>query len=100
MLIIVIDRRISTFEALDNVSMSSDEELEFSIDDAWITMFAKTFGNLEELLPLSTDIKEAFANGTGEDQHFIQELALFIGKFLTVSIYLWWGPFLNIIIHK
>ncbi|XP_063606328.1 exportin-1-like [Penaeus indicus] len=53
-----------------------------SYDESYILMFSQTITKLEEMLPLDTNIREAYANGQDAEQQFIQNLALFLCTFL------------------
>lgn len=46
-------------------------------DDAFTTLFSQTMAQLELMLPLDINIKEAFAKGQDAEQNFIQNLAMF-----------------------
>lgn len=47
-------------------------------DDAFAALFAQTMAQLELMLPLDINIKEAFAKGHDAEQNFIQNLAMFL----------------------
>nr|CAG4635920.1 EOG090X00LI [Eubosmina coregoni] len=47
-------------------------------DDAFVALFAQTMAQLELMLPLDINIKEAFAKGHDAEQNFIQNLAMFL----------------------
>lgn len=47
-------------------------------DDAFAALFAQTMAQLELMLPLDINIKEAFAKGYDAEQNFIQNLAMFL----------------------
>ncbi|KAL7643340.1 UNVERIFIED_CONTAM: hypothetical protein RMT77_006632 [Armadillidium vulgare] len=51
-------------------------------DEAYVLMFSNTVTQLQEMLPLETNIKDAYSNGSDSDQQFIQNLALFLCTFL------------------
>jgi len=51
-------------------------------DDAYMSMFSHTMTHLQDMLPVETNIKEAYAKGNDSDQQFIQNLALFLCTFL------------------
>ncbi|CAH1969506.1 unnamed protein product [Acanthoscelides obtectus] len=51
-------------------------------DDMFVNLFSQTMTQLEIMLPLSTDIKTAYACGHDQEQNFIQNLALFLCTFL------------------
>jgi len=47
-------------------------------DDAFTSLFAQTMVQLEQMLPLSINIREAYAKGHDAEQNFIQNLAMFL----------------------
>ena len=51
-------------------------------DEAFVEMFRSTMQQLEVMLPVDTNIKEAYAGGQDSEQQFIQDLALFFCTFL------------------
>ena len=51
-------------------------------DEMFVALFTQTMNHLAQLLPVDTNIKEAYANGTDSEQQFIQDLALFFCTFL------------------
>ncbi|XP_025018118.1 exportin-1 isoform X1 [Tetranychus urticae] len=51
-------------------------------DEMFITLFTQTGQQLENMLPADTDIREAYAIGTDEEQKFVQNLSLFLCTFL------------------
>nr|NVI73581.1 embargoed [Cucujiformia] len=51
-------------------------------NEVFLNMFTYTMQQLEAILPLDTDIKTAYAQGTDQEQNFIQNLALFLCTFL------------------
>nr|NVI73639.1 embargoed [Cucujiformia] len=53
-----------------------------SYNDVFVNLFTYTMQQLETMLPLSTDIKSAYAQGQDQEQNFIQNLALFLCTFL------------------
>ena len=54
-------------------------------DEIFVSLFKQTMVQLEKMLPVETNIKEAFANGMDTEQQFIQDLSLFICNFLKVN---------------
>lgn len=52
------------------------------------------------MLPLTTNVKEAFAQGQDEEQNFIQNLAMFLCTFLKVHGSLVEKPELNEVLLK
>lgn len=51
-------------------------------DDMFIALFTQTMSQLELMLPINTNIKEAYACGQDQEQNFIQNLAMFLCTFL------------------
>lgn len=51
-------------------------------DDMFIVLFANTMSQLEQMLPLDTKIRDAYAMGQDQDQNFIQNLAMFLCTYL------------------
>jgi len=51
-------------------------------DEKFIEMFNRTMQQLETMLPVETNIKEAFKKGTDAEQMYIQNLAMFLCAFL------------------
>ncbi|XP_066246850.1 exportin-1 [Euwallacea similis] len=51
-------------------------------DDMFLNLFNQTMAQLEIMLPVTTDIKSAYACGQDQEQNFIQNLALFLCTFL------------------
>ncbi|XP_022914564.1 exportin-1 [Onthophagus taurus] len=51
-------------------------------NDAFVTLFTQTMTQLETMLPLNTDIRNAYQRGQDQEQNFIQNLALFLCTFL------------------
>ncbi|XP_014669844.1 PREDICTED: exportin-1-like isoform X2 [Priapulus caudatus] len=51
-------------------------------DEQFLLLFSLATGRLREMLPLHTNIKEAYANGQDDEQKFIQNLSLFFCTFL------------------
>nr|MBE5725631.1 embargoed [Cucujiformia] len=47
-------------------------------NEMFVNLFTFTMSQLESMLPLDTDIKTAYAQGTDQEQNFIQNLALFL----------------------
>jgi len=43
-------------------------------DDVFLSMYAQTMNTLEAMLPIDTNIKEAYASGMNAEQQFIQDL--------------------------
>lgn len=53
-------------------------------DEMFILLFTQTMAQLEQMLPPTTNIKDAYANGQDDEQKFIQNLSLFISTYLKV----------------
>lgn len=51
-------------------------------DEMFIALFRETMEQLQQMLPLNTNMKEAYAGGLDAEQNFIQNLALFLCTFL------------------
>lgn len=51
-------------------------------DDMFVLLFANTMQQLENMLPLDTNVREAYAFGQDEEQNFIQNLAMFLCTYL------------------
>lgn len=45
-------------------------------------MFVSTMQQLEQMLPLETNIRESYAIGRDQEQNFIQNLAMFLCTYL------------------
>ncbi|PBC26929.1 Exportin-1 [Apis cerana cerana] len=51
-------------------------------DDVFVMLFVNVMRQLEQILPLDTNIREAYAAGQDQEQNFIQNLAIFLCTFL------------------
>lgn len=51
-------------------------------DEIFVALFTQTMQQLEAMLPVETNIKDAYANGMDAEQQFIQDLALFFCTYL------------------
>ncbi|PNF37319.1 Exportin-1 [Cryptotermes secundus] len=51
-------------------------------DDMFVYMFTQTMNRLGQMLPLNTNIREAYACGQDQEQNFIQNLAMFLCTYL------------------
>merc|ERR1711963_1114380 len=51
-------------------------------DEKFIALFTETMTQLEGMLPVETNIKDAFKQGSDQEQMFIQNLAMFFCSFL------------------
>ncbi|XP_012281075.1 exportin-1 [Orussus abietinus] len=53
-----------------------------SYDDMFVVLFVNTMQQLEQMLPLDTNIRNAYAMGQDQEQNFIQNLAMFLCTYL------------------
>ncbi|KAL3200565.1 hypothetical protein MRX96_043294 [Rhipicephalus microplus] len=51
-------------------------------DEMFVLLFTQTMAQLEQMLPPTTVIKEAYSNGQDDEQKFIQNLSLFLCTYL------------------
>lgn len=51
-------------------------------DEKFVAMFNETMQQLETMLPVETNVKDAYKKGSDQEQNFIQNLALFFCTFL------------------
>ena len=51
-------------------------------DEQFVQLFTQTVQQLKAMLPISTNIKEAYKQGSNDEQNFIQNLSLFLCTFL------------------
>uniref|UniRef100_A0A1B6HKN2 Exportin-1 n=1 Tax=Homalodisca liturata TaxID=320908 RepID=A0A1B6HKN2_9HEMI len=51
-------------------------------DAMFISLFTQTMAQLEQMLPVQTNIREAYARGQDAEQNFIQNLAMFLCTYL------------------
>ncbi|XP_070576866.1 exportin-1-like [Ptychodera flava] len=51
-------------------------------DEQFVLLFTLTLSQLKQMLPLDTNLREAYANGRDDEQNFIQNLSLFLCTFL------------------
>ena len=51
-------------------------------DEQFVQLFTLTMHQLRAMLPVSTNIKEAYKQGSNDEQNFIQNLSLFLCTFL------------------
>ena len=54
-------------------------------DEMFVTLFSQTMTQMEAMLPVDTNIREAYSNGHDAEQQFIQDLALFFCAYLKGS---------------
>lgn len=57
-------------------------------DDQVTQLFTMTMEQLKQMLPLETNIKDAYQKGTDDEQNFIQNLSLFLCTFLKEHVIL------------
>ena len=50
--------------------------------DQFVVLYTLTMAQLKQMLPLTTNLKEAYSSGRDDEQNFIQNLALFLCSFL------------------
>jgi exportin-1 len=50
--------------------------------DQFVVLYTLTLAQLKEMLPLTTNLREAYSSGRDDEQNFIQNLALFLCSFL------------------
>ena len=48
----------------------------------FVQLFSQTMTQMEAMLPVDTNIREAYSNGHDSEQQFIQDLALFFCAYL------------------
>lgn len=53
-----------------------------SYDEMFVVLFANTMQQLEQMLSLETNIRDAYAAGQDQEQNFIQNLAIFLCTYL------------------
>ena len=58
-------------------------------DTHFESLFKYFMGQLQTVLPPSTDIVAAYSAGTDDDQAFVQDLALFFASFFRVRLLPW-----------
>ncbi|XP_047001392.1 exportin-1 [Schistocerca americana] len=51
-------------------------------DNVFVSLFTQTMSQLEQMLPMNTNIREAYACGQDAEQNFIQNLAMFLCTYL------------------
>lgn len=51
-------------------------------NDKFCVLFNLAMGRLKEILPLSINLRDAYRNGSSDEQNFIQNLSLFLSTFL------------------
>eukprot|EP00731_Ephydatia_muelleri_P027685 Em0019g558a len=79
--------RFLTVPAFRNVTLKCLTEIagiqsNSQYSEQLLVMFSLVMIQLKQMLPLSTNIKEAYKNGQDDEQNFIQNLALFLCTFL------------------
>jgi exportin-1 len=85
----LIQHLVSTFfviPAFRNVTLKCLTEIVSikvgTYQEKFILLFRITMTSLKQMLPLTINLRDAFQNGTSEEQNFIQNLSLFITAFL------------------
>ncbi|ESP02273.1 hypothetical protein LOTGIDRAFT_224905 [Lottia gigantea] len=51
-------------------------------DEQFIQLFTLTMNQLKQMLPVETNVREAYQSGTDDEQNFIQNLSLFLCTYL------------------
>ncbi len=51
-------------------------------EEQFVQLFTLTMHQLRAMLPVTTNIKEAYKQGSNDEQNFIQNLSLFLCSFL------------------
>jgi exportin-1 len=51
-------------------------------NEQFVVMFTLTMTQLKQMLPLTTNIRDAYRNGRDDEQNFIQNLSLFLCTYL------------------
>lgn len=77
----VSDYRGLTVKCLAEIAQLQPEGDQYSAQFAQI--FCMVMEQLYKVLPPSVDVREAYENGSEEEQNFIQDLASFLGAYLT-----------------
>ena len=67
-----------TLKCLTEIASIKNE----TYNEQFLLLFTLVTSQLKLLLPLSTNIREAYHSGRNDEQHFIQNLALFFSSFL------------------
>ncbi|KAI6658071.1 Exportin-1-like isoform X2 [Oopsacas minuta] len=67
-----------TLKCLTEIASINNE----TYNEQFLLLFTLVTSQLKLLLPLSTNIREAYQSGRDDEQHFIQNLALFFSSFL------------------
>ena len=67
-----------TLKCLTEIASINNE----TYNEQFLLLFTLVTSQLKLMLPLSTNIREAYQSGKDDEQHFIQNLALFFSSFL------------------
>jgi len=51
-------------------------------DEIFVSLFTQVMSQLEQMLPVETNVKDAYKNGNDGEQQFVQDLALFFCAYL------------------
>jgi len=76
-LVMPIFRNITLKCLTEIVSINVD-----SYNEKFVVLFNLSMARLKQILPLSINLKDAYRNGTSDEQNFIQNLSLFLSTFL------------------
>ncbi|CAI8039377.1 Exportin-1 [Geodia barretti] len=71
-----------TLKCLTEVAGIQTSSTNTQYSEQFVVMFTLVMTQLKQMLPLATNIREAFKNGQDDEQNFIQNLALFLCTFL------------------
>jgi exportin-1 len=58
----------------------------YNYDERLVHMFTETLTKVSNVIPLSMDLKETFAQSNGRDQEFVSNLALFLSSFFSAHL--------------
>jgi exportin-1 len=50
--------------------------------DKFLTLFSMAMVKLKQMLPFNINLREAYRNGSSDEQNFIQNLSIFLSTFL------------------
>ena len=62
--------------------LSAGVQASQNYDEQFLQLFTLGMTQLKQMLPVETNIKEAYQGGTDDEQNFIQNLSLFLCTFL------------------
>lgn len=67
-----------TLQCLTEIGSISNSQYK----EQYVVLYTLAMAQLKQMLPLETNLKEAYSNGRDDEQNFIQNLALFLCSFL------------------